>query len=282
MDFKSAAFLSLMAMGSGMTALGYACSLPFRVRYERMSFAGLPRHLRGLKILLMADLHGRHPDKIEHDIWPYVLGLDFDMAAICGDVILNNPSQLRPHMKGLSALAKKAPAFYVDGNHEDECCDEIASIFDDIGITSLFDRRGSFAVGATGSSISPVVSICGFKDYKYLTANRFKGIKLLIDDLATTKGFHIILTHQPQIFDLICSKNVNALVLAGHTHGGQIRLPFFPTLVAPGQGILPKYGVGWYHDKNAKLFVTSGIGATTFPLRMFNPPEVVLIELEGQ
>ena len=104
-----------------------------------------------------------------------------------------------------------------------------------------------------------------------------------MDDLAKNKGFHIILSHQPQIFDWFKKGKIpfSALILAGHTHGGQVRLPFAPTLFAPGQGIFPGYGDGWFQreDGTIKMFISRGIGATYFPIRMFNPPEIVIIEV---
>lgn len=279
---KAAALTALSAAAVAVPAMGYALSLPICVRYEKAVFRTLPPHLRGLKILHIADFHGRYPNKMHLDIWPVINSLDFDMAVFTGDVILDDVSQLCPHMKGLSALAKRVPVFYVDGNHEDKCYNEVAKLFRGIGAAVLFNHRGDFAVGHAETGCSPVVSIAGFRDYYYLQKSNFKGVKPLLKDLENRGGFHIILTHQPQLFDLICrAKNYSALMLAGHTHGGQVRLPFFPTLVAPGQGILPKYGDGWYEGANGriKLFISRGIGATHFPLRLFNPPEVAVVEL---
>ena len=278
---KSAALLSLAA--ASVPVMGYALSLPFCIKYEKAAFLGLPSHLRGMKILHIADLHGRYPHKMHRDIWPVLLNQDFDMAVITGDVILDEISQLYPHLDGLRALSRKAPVFYVDGNHEDFCCDEMADLLGKAGIISLYNRRGNFAVGAAGSSISSVVSVAGFRDYAYLARRKFKGVTALLDDMADKGSFHLILSHQPQIFDWFQKGAVpfSALILSGHTHGGQVRLPFFPTLFAPGQGILPKYGDGWYQrtDGKVKLFVSRGVGATHFPFRLFNPPEVAVIEL---
>lgn len=294
MHIKAATAFSLAAVAGAVSVIGYSMSLPFRILYEKAVFSGLPVHLHGLKILQITDLHGRHSQRMQRDIWPFILGLDFDMAVICGDVILNNAAQLHPHLKGLRALAEKAPVFYVDGNHERNCYNEIAGLFKSIGIIPLYNRRGNFVVGAAGRGNTPVVSVAGFRDYEYLARNRFKGVSALLADIAARGGFHIILTHQPQIFDMLCKRlradmsqsmakrsQIQALVLAGHTHGGQVRLPFLPTLFAPGQGILPKYGDGWYNneDERLKLFISRGVGATRFPIRMFNPPEVTVIEL---
>ena len=277
--------LGLAAAAAAVPIAGYALSLPLRVRYERAGFANLPAHLRGMKILHISDFHARYTYKMHRDIWPVLLSIDFDMAALTGDIILDDISQLDPHLTGLRALAKKAPVFYVDGNHEDFCYDEVVRLFSDIGIITLANRRRNYAICSTNSGHrSNVVSVSGFRDYYYLAAQGFEDVVPLMDDMAVCGGFHIILTHQPQIFDWMRKGGApfSALILAGHTHGGQVRLPFAPTLVAPGQGFLPRYGDGWYQrdDEKIKMFISRGVGETSFPLRLFNPPEVAVIELQ--
>lgn len=97
------------------------------------------------------------------------------------------------------------------------------------------------------------------------------------------ENFQLVLVHQPQFVDRIMDKleNSKSLVLSGHTHGGQIRIPFMKTLYAPNQGFLPKYGDGLYELANSKLFISRGIGGTgKMPLRIFNRPEICLLTLK--
>ena len=69
------------------------------------------------------------------------------------------------------------------------------------------------------------------------------------------------------------------LILSGHAHGGQIRLPVVGGIFAPHQGFFPEYDGGIYTDADVKMIVSRGIGNSIFPLRVNNRPEVVLIEL---
>ncbi|MCL2400005.1 MAG: metallophosphoesterase [Defluviitaleaceae bacterium] len=289
MDGKRVAMLALSMSAAAIPVMGYALSIPLRICYEKVTFKNLPSYLRGLKILHIADLHGRSPHKMNFNIWPAINQLNVDMAVLTGDVVLDKANQIYPHLEGLKALCKKVPVFYVDGNHENECYNEMADLLSGIGVTVLYNRQGDFAVGSVESGASKVVSVTGFRDYEYLSRNKFKGVSPLLDNMSAKGGFHVVLTHQPQIFDWLCktnassiNSNFSALVLAGHTHGGQIRLPFFPTLYAPGQGVLPKYGDGWYEESDGqlKLFISRGVGATHFWLRTFNPSEVAVIELQ--
>lgn len=69
------------------------------------------------------------------------------------------------------------------------------------------------------------------------------------------------------------------LVLSGHAHGGQFRLPFIGGLIAPDQGLFPQYDAGLYTAGSASMVVRRGIGNSIIPLRFNNGPEIVLLEL---
>ena len=72
------------------------------------------------------------------------------------------------------------------------------------------------------------------------------------------------------------------LVLTGHAHGGQFRLPLIGGLIAPNQGLFPKYDDGLYSEGSTNMIVSRGLGNSIIPFRFNNRPEVVLIELKGQ
>ena len=69
------------------------------------------------------------------------------------------------------------------------------------------------------------------------------------------------------------------LVLSGHAHGGQIRLPFVGGLIAPGQGLFPEYDAGLYTEGDTHMVVSRGIGNSVFPFRVNNRPEIVVVTL---
>ena len=71
------------------------------------------------------------------------------------------------------------------------------------------------------------------------------------------------------------------LVFAGHAHGGQIRLPLTEGLYAPGQGILPKLTSGSHDAGTCTMYISRGLGNSTFPFRVFNRPEIVSLELKS-
>lgn len=246
-------------------------------------FDDLPEHLQGLRILHISDLHSNHAERMNINIWRHIDELDFDMAVITGDIVtdrgwpLNGPmTHLDPHKPYLAALAQRVPTFFVEGNHESRSVHLFKDIMDNLGITFLYNDIYNFAFGGG------YLEIIGTKDLSTLQRmNRhtaYSGDHALAELFAKPADFRLVLTHQPQIFDLV-KHNGQKLMLAGHTHGGQIRLPFLPVLFAPGQGFFPAYGRGFYYHENAQLYVSSGVGTTYFPLRFWNRPIISIHEL---
>ena len=244
-------------------------------------FDNLPSHLEGLRILHISDLHSNNPNRMNIDIWRHIDNLEFDIAVITGDIVLdpryttyNFFEMLEAHRHGFAALAARVPTFFVEGNHEADYFHQTSQFMDEVGITFLFNDHIFLPVGGGH------LEIIGTPDYITLSRNRHLDAEFdrLFENIGG--GFQLVLTHQPQIFDRIKDSGIN-LVLAGHTHGGQIRLPFFPTLYAPNQGFFPRYGAGFYTHNDAVMYVSRGIGTTYFPFRFWNRPEIAVIELRS-
>lgn len=90
--------------------------------------------------------------------------------------------------------------------------------------------------------------------------------------------YNVLLSHRPEFLEEYAEEQVD-LVLSGHAHGGQVRLPFIGGLVAPNQGILPKYTAGLYEQQNTSMIVSRGLGNSIIPQRIFNRPEIVVVQL---
>ncbi len=80
------------------------------------------------------------------------------------------------------------------------------------------------------------------------------------------------------MFEDYCDAGAH-LVLAGHAHGEQVRLPWLGGLYAPNQGILPEYDAGRFESGDTVMIVSRGLGNSAFPIRVNNPPELVVVEL---
>ena len=96
---------------------------------------------------------------------------------------------------------------------------------------------------------------------------------------AEPTGFTLLLSHKPHYFENYQEAD---LVLSGHAHGGQVRLPLLGGLIAPGQGYFPKYTKGFYTMGDTTMLVSRGIGNSHRIPRVFNPPELVILKLRSE
>ena len=245
-----------------------------KVNQETVVFDNLPVNLRGLKILHISDIHYSRKRKFNLDIWRQIENLDFDLAVITGDLVQDYFFELEPHLPRFKALANRSDVFFVDGNHDMKAYSQIKNALGEAGVRTLENSGFECDIAGFGK-----INLIGVRDYYHLQSNNFAGIDALFKKYSGK--FNIVLSHQPQIFDKLGGKDglETGLVLSGHTHGGQVRIPFLPVIFAPGQGFLPKYGDGWYSDGTNKMHVSKGIGRTRFPIRIFNRPEISIVEL---
>ena len=272
--------LAILFLVVAIFAIALASTYWLRVYNHVLYFDDLPPHLEGFRILHLSDLHSDYPNAPNVDIWRHIDRLDFDMVAITGDIILGRRlfytgpiTELDGHRAQFSALAARVPVFFVEGNHESHNSRQVAALMDEIGINFLRNNVAELEVNGG------IIEIIGVEDYSTLRFSDFAEFNALF----ATPGdnFQLVLMHQPQLFDRFKDSGVD-LTLAGHTHGGQLRLPFFPTIYAPGQGFWPRYGAGFYYHNDAVMYVSRGIGTTYFPVRFWNRPEIAVIELRGR
>ena len=104
---------------------------------------------------------------------------------------------------------------------------------------------------------------------------------ILTELLDEEDGYTILLSHRPELFEVYAENNID-LIFSGHAHGGQFRIPFVGGLIAPNQGLFPKYDAGIYEEGNTTMVVSRGIGNSIVPFRINNRPEIVLVELASQ
>ena len=102
-----------------------------------------------------------------------------------------------------------------------------------------------------------------------------------LKDLSYDSVFNILLSHRPELFDLYADRNID-LIFSGHAHGGQFRIPFIGGLVAPDQGLFPKYTSGVYKQNQSTMIVSRGLGNSIIPIRIFNRPEIVVVTLQSK
>ena len=252
----------------------------------------LPEAFDGYRIAHVSDLHNTEMGKGNEKLLNMLRDAEPDMIAITGDLIDSRSTDIEIALNFINAAMEIAPCYYVPGNHEARLSkseyEKLENGLLDAGVIVLHDSE--IILENNGDEIS----LIGIDDPNWYNAstNLTDGGEYeskvgstmdpeRIRELSTTDSFTVLLSHRPEYFEQYAEADVD-LVFSGHAHGGQFRLPFVGGLVAPNQGLFPKYDAGLYTEDNTNMIVSRGIGNSILPFRFNNRPEVILIELESE
>ncbi|MGE5493887.1 MAG: metallophosphoesterase [Burkholderiales bacterium] len=246
--------------------------------------AKVPQQLYGFKIAHISDLHNHDFGGRQSRLIRLVKKERPDIITVTGDLIDRRRTDIKTAMDFIRGAVNLAPVYFVTGNHEIKSrrCKELFAQLKEAGVNML-DAK-SVAINQEGGCIR-LFGLPDISYYGYETAAEKEKAKLRLQsalkDLTAghESSLNILLTHRPELIRLFSGCGID-IVLSGHAHGGQMRLPFLGGLYAPGQGVLPKYTSGMYHKYGMALVVSRGLGNSLFPLRIFDPPEVVMLKLK--
>lgn len=236
-------------------------------------FKNLPEEFDGLVVAHLSDLHMREYGARERRVLEKLAEAKPDVIAVTGDFTLegSDPSAIR---RFLEDLRQQKPAFgiwAVLGNHDHwspPAANDgaVRKFFSDTGVALLVNEWGRI-----GKNLDTLTMV-GVDD-------PFTGYDNLGDALRGTQRtpFAILLTHSPQMF-MKADLTKFDLVLAGHTHGGQVRLPGLGPLWLPAGS--EGYDAGWFYGVNTQMYVTRGVGTSILPIRFLCRPEIALITLK--
>ncbi len=246
----------------------------FRVRDIRIDS---PKIKNNIKITQITDFHSNHlidVDKIRVEIEKF----NPDFIVLTGDIIDHKDTELDTVTKMLESISKlDKDIYFVEGNHEMR-----NGLYRDLKIE--MERLGVIIM----ENDSRVVAVNG--EEINLTGLNFTSRSRAYEDAinyqeATRNSnldyYNILLLHSPNNIENFSESKVD-LVLSGHAHGGQIRLPIIGSIVAPGQGLFPKYDKGVFKIASLVLYIDSGLGNSFVPLRAFNPVQFSNIIIEAK
>lgn len=252
------------------------------VTYESIK---LPASFNGFTIAQVSDLHNKVFGKNQERLIELVRAAKPDIIAVTGDIIDKRAPDIDAAMQFIDAAVGIAPVYFVYGNHELQSgiCDELTERLLKSGVIILDNATQPLRAGDGDISILGVSYYPGVEAMPVRIDNSTESIDRQLHQLAseTMGGFRLLLAHRPELIGLY-EKNGMDLVLAGHAHGGQIRLPLIGGLYSPDQGFLPEYTAGTYETGDCTMIVSRGLGDSIFPVRVFNRPELVLITLAAK
>ncbi|WP_041261427.1 metallophosphoesterase [Exiguobacterium artemiae] len=239
----------------------------------------LPAAFNDYKILQIADLHGKSFGSRQKVLLKKVNKLQPDVILMTGDLIDSRRNGEEEALLLMKQLTPDYPVYFVTGNHEVRLNLTILPKLEQLGVTVL--RNTSVSLEQNGQFIE----LLGIDDP---TTTRWSeglqepdGIRQSLDQAqstAETRSFQLLMAHRPEYLPLYAERKVD-LVLSGHAHGGQIRLPFTDGMYAPGQGFFPDLTAGQHTMENTRLIISRGLGNSLFPFRIFNHPELIVVTL---
>lgn len=244
----------------------------YTVRTEKMG--------ESVRIVLVTDLHsckyGREEEKLIAAIEEQKPDMVLLGGDICDDKIPNDNTEAL-----LKGIADSYPCYYVTGNHEywSNRIDKILDLFQSYGVTVLSGTSDIIKIR------SQSLNICGISDpdiIRYTDSPIGAREQLQTLEHVPDNGLYtILLAHRPEWIDTYAEYDFD-LVLSGHAHGGQWRLPgIINGVFAPDQGMFPKYAGGRYISGDMTMIVSRGLARESTPIpRIFNRPELVVVDLE--
>lgn len=242
----------------------------------RFTVSGAPEAFSGFKIAQISDLHNAEFGTDNQKLIDILKSEAPDAIVITGDLIDARRTNTEIAESFVRRCMEIADCYYVPGNHEARLGDtydafESALIADGVNVL----RNGSVRIRKKMDAIR----IVGVDDPAFAKASdAITNLDAALEALSSD-DFTILLAHRPELIDEYSKWGID-LVLSGHAHGGQIRLPGIGGLYAPGQGFFPKYTSGNYTVGDTEMIVSRGIGNSAFPLRVNDRPEVVIVTLK--
>ena len=262
-------------MAAPFVVMGYGAvveRLDFRVRELDVPLPGLPLDLDGLRILQLSDIHLSaflHESELARVI-DMALELRPHITVVTGDLISSRGDPLDACIRQLARVKSDAGTFGCMGNHERyariECY--VVEAGARAGIRFL---RGQAQTLRFGDSVLNLAGV----DYQPMSdrGRYLRGVERLV----VPGAVNVLLSHNPDVFPVAARQGYN-LILAGHTHGGQVTVEILDRSINPARFFTP-YVYGLFRAGRSAAYVTRGIGTIGIPARIGAPPEVSVLRL---
>ena len=248
-----------------------------------VSGSRIPAAFSGFRIVQVSDLHNAEFGDGNAELLKLLSESKPDIIVITGDLIDASHTDVGIALGFMQESVRIAPIYYATGNHEAACSQygNLKSGLEAAGVIVLEDEAVSLE--RNGETIT----LLGLDDPDFtVMGDMFCEVPAMVGTKLRNLdngegGYTILLSHRPELFETYVNCGID-LVFAGHAHGGQFRLPFIGGVIAPNQGLFPKYDAGLYTDSGTNMVVSRGIGNSIIPLRFNNRPEIVLVELNAK
>lgn len=256
-----------------------------RIEVSRFAISSpaLPNGFDGFRIVHLSDLHNKVFGKDNAPLTRLIAAEKPDIIVMTGDMISHGAPNTDKFLRLVKRLAKLAPVYYVNGNHELSDLDGEAFSY----VAETMASYGAVCLDNTGEDIyrgEEKIHLCGL----CYSAEYYRGVReykrgwkaFMLTDMINYLGvkqpdeYTVLLAHNPLDFDVHAEWGAD-LSLGGHVHGGLVRLPFVQGIFSPERRLMPKYKEGVYRTGDSFLIASRGLGR----FRVHNPPEIVSVTL---
>lgn len=243
--------------------------------------------LKGKKLLFFSDTHFRdsNGDTVYDQLITEIENEKPDLILFGGDIIhASAKSMAVEHIKDFFfQVGKVAPTYVIYGNHDlgSKRLNDLNSILKMTGVNLLRNEATWISFGQKSIGFW----LMGLSEHERTLKTRSDSLSEIKLPEGSKNEPKILLAHYPQYFNQYLTDDNKRpdLTLSGHAHGGQVILPLIGGVFAPGQGFNPTYDFGLYTNEkypSSRLILTRGIGNSTFPYRINNRPELVVIKFQ--
>ena len=240
---------------------------------------GIPEAFDAYRIVQISDLHDAQIGENNEKLIAMTAETEPDCSVLTGDFVDSSRFHPERSLSVAESLVKLAPVYYVSGNHEAIIPDADYQALTDglrgLGVCVLEDESAELT--RDGQSIR-LIGLTDIGFHPGTLEEKKDALRTALSALLPEDEFSVTLAHRPELMDVYTECGA-PLVLSGHAHGGQIRLPGIGGLIAPGQGLFPKSTEGKYEENGTTLVVSRGIGNSVLPLRVNDRPQIVVVQL---
>lgn len=235
--------------------------------------------LNDFKIIQVSDFHNTKSKKLTNNLIDEIKKQKPNIIVITGDLIDSRKTDIEVAINFIKKIKDISPVYFISGNHEARIrtYEKLKTEMIDNGVIVLENKTEIIELE------NSKLNLLGIDDpsmaHEYLISDE-EIIRTELNGLSYDKSeFTILLSHRPEVFNIYVENKID-LVLSGHAHGGQIRIPFVGGVIAPNQGLFPKYTSGIFKEGKTAMIVSRGIGNSILPYRINNNPELVVITLK--
>lgn len=261
-------FLLIMIVLFGLTIIYAARIEPnwIEVKEQPVYISKLPTAFEGFRIVQLSDLHGKQFS--DQEIARRVNKLNPDLVVITGDVFDQSEETPLEYVDTIfKGLTTQYGTYFVFGNNETYLDQQkVKEKLVGINIKTLINERVRLTINGTS------IDLVGIDDPYSQKADLTKALE------GTGSEPKILLAHSPEIVNEAAKAGID-LALVGHTHGGQISIPFVPRLITNVSKGYGQYLSGLYKVGNTLMYVNRGLGENDIHLRFLTRPEITVIIL---